>query len=372
AVDFSNPLGPRFTRDRADPDAGLDAKVVFKDSLVLDVTFNPDFAQVESDEPQVTVNQRFEVFFPEKRPFFLENANSFRTPINLVFTRRIADPQFGVRLTGKVGPYAIGALLADDEAPGKSALPTDPGFRQRARFGIVRLTRDIFKQSSIGMIYTDRAFAGSFNRVGGMDARFKLGQNWVATAQAVTSSTRDLPGNRLAGPAYSANLNRSGRQFNYNLSYTDRSPGFRTLPGFVPRSDIRRTEQFVGYRFRPEGKYLVSWGPRVFYERIWDHNGTRLDWFSGTNINWEFKPDTFFGFFYGTGHERLRPEDFSGLVQPLDGAGKVRSVFGGSSYIRQVNFFAEYSRGTGINYVPPAGQLPEAEACCQLALQLDP
>ena len=74
-----------------------------KNALVLDATINPDFSQVESDEPQVTVNQRFEVFFPEKRPFFLENAAYFDTPINLVFTRRIADPEYGVRLTGKLG-----------------------------------------------------------------------------------------------------------------------------------------------------------------------------------------------------------------------------------------------------------------------------
>ena len=96
-LDTRDPLRPRFDRDQFEGDGGLDAKVVFRDALVMDVAINPDFSQVESDEPQVTVNQRFEVFFPEKRPFFLENASYFNTPINLVFTRRIADPQFGVR-----------------------------------------------------------------------------------------------------------------------------------------------------------------------------------------------------------------------------------------------------------------------------------
>ena len=78
--------------------------------LTLDFTVNPDFSQVESDEPQVTVNHRFEVFFPEKRPFFLENAGFFATPINLFFSRRILDPQFGARMTGKLGRWAPGAL----------------------------------------------------------------------------------------------------------------------------------------------------------------------------------------------------------------------------------------------------------------------
>jgi len=92
APDFRDPAQPRFAEEAGEVQAGVDAKIIFQDSLVLDITANPDFAQVESDEPQVTVNQRFEVFFPEKRPFFLENAGYFKTPFNLVFTRRIADP----------------------------------------------------------------------------------------------------------------------------------------------------------------------------------------------------------------------------------------------------------------------------------------
>ena len=93
---------------------------------MLDATINPDFAQVESDEPQITVNQRFEVLFPEKRPFFQENSGYFATPINLVFTRRIADPLYGIRLTGKKGPWSVGTLFADDQSPGESVAPNDP------------------------------------------------------------------------------------------------------------------------------------------------------------------------------------------------------------------------------------------------------
>ena len=90
---------------------------------MLDATANPDFSQIESDDPQVTVNQRFEVQFPEKRPFFLENSNYFLTPIPLLFTRRIVDPQWGVRLTGKDGPWAVGMLVADDASPGTEVAP---------------------------------------------------------------------------------------------------------------------------------------------------------------------------------------------------------------------------------------------------------
>src|SRR4051794_1529466 len=115
ALDTRDPLDPRFSTHTLDGKVGLDSKFVFHDSLVLDTTINPDFAQIESDEPQNTINQRFEVFFPEKRPFFLENSNFFEAPLiavgqqtRMLFTRRIADPSFGTRLTGKMGPWNLG------------------------------------------------------------------------------------------------------------------------------------------------------------------------------------------------------------------------------------------------------------------------
>src|SRR5258706_7513059 len=98
-LDDRDPNHPHFHGKHIEPRLGFDAKGVIKDALVLHATVNPDFAQVESDDPQITTNQRFEVFFPEKRPFFLENSTFFNTPINLVFTRRIIDPEYGVRLT---------------------------------------------------------------------------------------------------------------------------------------------------------------------------------------------------------------------------------------------------------------------------------
>ena len=121
--------------DLADTSVGLDAKVVVRESLVLDGTVNPDFSQVESDEPQVTVNQRFEVFFPEKRPFFIENAQYFQTPLNLVFTRRIADPELGARLTGK--DRSLGARRSSSPTTNRRARR----LRRGARFlGAARTT----------------------------------------------------------------------------------------------------------------------------------------------------------------------------------------------------------------------------------------
>ena len=358
ALDSRDPNQPRFVTDRADIGVGLDAKFVIKDSFALDLALNPDFSQVESDQPQVEVNRRFEVFFPEKRPFFLENAGFFETPINLFFTRRIADPQLGIRLTGKRGPYAIGALLADDEAPGKIDPSDDPRFGKRARFAIVRINRDIFKQSTLGLIYTAREFAGSFNRVGGLDGRFKLSKNWVARFQGVASSTEKSDGTHLAGPAYDAQLRRAGRQFNYALDYRDRSPGFRTLAGFVPRSDIRRVEQSVRYRFRPEGKYLISWGPRVSSRAVWDHSGTRLDLVQNSSLNWELVGRTEFRLFHHWHPETLRPQDFEVLPENRDFSHQRTTFSFETSTLAPITFEGSYSQGTLVNFVPPEGQEP--------------
>src|ERR1700747_2819433 len=179
---------PPFFQDNFEHRAGLDAKFVLKDALTFDVTLNPDFSQVESDDPQVTVNQRFAVFFPEKRPFFIENAGFFMTPVNLFFSRQIADPQFGSRMTGKLGNWTLGALVIDDRQPGLG-FPSGP-YHTRAADGVLRVTREFGKQSYVGGFFSSRDFADTSNRVVSLAARLKFTKNWVADVQAVHTWTR--------------------------------------------------------------------------------------------------------------------------------------------------------------------------------------
>ena len=145
------PDQPPLFRTNRDVRVGMDAKLVIHESLTLDATINPDFSQVESDDPQVTVNQRFEVFFPEKRPFFLENASYFQTPEDLFFSRRIGDPVGGVRLTGRLGRWSIGFLAGADRGPGKRVDPTDPRSGDYAPGGVLRVQRNIGKESTVGL-----------------------------------------------------------------------------------------------------------------------------------------------------------------------------------------------------------------------------
>jgi len=367
-LDQRDPAGARFSGKHVAPKEGLDSKIVIKDSLVLDTTINPDFGQIESDDPQVTVNQRFEVFFPEKRPFFQENSNYFSTPLNLLFTRRVVDPLYGARLTGKVGPWAIGTFLANDRAPGKSVIDTDPLSGHNAYVGVFRLNREIGQGNSIGVIYTDRelhtapnSFCGQTecivgsNRVGGVDTRIKINQNWQMNAQAVTSVTKFNDGSHLSGPAYQVFAERTSRDLEFNTMYLDVASGFNSDLGFVNRTDIRRFSNFAAYTRHPEGKKLVSWGPRLFEQTLWDHNGTRLDYLANPGILWMFQRNTQINFFSNWEHERLRPQDFSTLATNRDYTHVIGGAEFGTQYFKWINLDIEMDWGTATNFVPRNG-----------------
>src|SRR5260370_954544 len=358
-IDQRDPNHPFFEGRSLEPEIGLDSKFILRDKVVLDSTINPDFSQVESDQPQVTVNQRFEVFFPEKRPFFMENSNYFTTPINLVFTRRIGHPEFCLRLTCKSVPWALGFLTSDDRAPGEAVPPSDPHSGDRATFTIARISRDILDQSTIGAIFTDREFAGTFNRVGGVDANIKLNQNWRLQGQAVTSSKSNVDGTYSAGPGYEADLERAGRQFNLQSIYLDFSPGFETESGFVNRVDLREEKINASYYFRPEGKFLISWGPTLQELSVFDHRGTALDFYANPGLRIDLTRGTFVNFHpFNFGETWLRPHDYPGLTHVTAYPQPGWNMEGATSWFKQFDLNWSFGIGRGVNFNPAAGRIP--------------
>ncbi|CAM2066769.1 Carbohydrate binding family 9 domain-containing protein [Sulfidibacter corallicola] len=314
--------GPRFISDDNDAKIGLDAKFVFKESMVLDLTANPDFSQVESDQPQIVTNNRFETFFPERRPFFIENSDIFKLPIRLVFTRRIIEPEGGIRLTGKSGPYAIGALIANDKAPGQIH-PNHIDYGHDANYGIARLTRDVFSQSRIGMLYTHRELNGRRNDVASVDGRFTLNANWTAQVQAVHSRNDELDADEgaimeLEDEAYYALFVRDGRNVTTFIRYVDVGEDFRAPTGFlgrVYRPDNRNVHTFTTLRSRPENGKLDAWGLNLSTENFWDQDGTPQEENFSPNLVWQFEGQTT-AFLYGSiARETLRPVDFPALTE---------------------------------------------------------
>jgi hypothetical protein len=393
-LDTRDPSNPFFAGAAVQGQPGMDAKFVIHDHFVLDMTANPDFSQVESEDPQITVNQRFEVYFPEKRPFFLENEDYFRTPLDLFFTRNIEDPSAGIRLTGKAGPYSVGLMASDDRAPGQAVPPYFPFSGTRSYFTIARASRDILKESSVGVIYTDWECptTGEFNRVGGVDTRLKFNANWTLDAQAVASSS-NLAGNLFvadgysgnncetnlfpfssgnagngsyyAGPADKLDLKRDGLHFSYEGKYEDISPGFVTVPGFVNRVDIRGIYHSVEYRFRPKKGWLVDWGPSLNQSYVFDHEGNRLDTDYQPYLAIQGRSQTYlFLSPYEEFRERLRPQDFSFLGLLVSQNRDYHEHRSGASF--QTSYFpktlvaASYYWGDGVNFVPAANALPQS------------
>ena len=375
-LDDRDPDRPSFLHNKLGGDAGLDAKMIIKDSLVLDVTVNPDFRQVESDEPQNTVNQRFEVFFPEKRPFFQENTNFFQTPIDLYFTRRISDPQAGLRLTGKTGKYGIGLLAIDDQSPGRIVPDDDPNRRKRAYFGIARITRDLGDQSHIGLIYADREFSadpntrcddldlgtdvkclGTYNRVGGIDTRLKFGNNWMTEAQALASSTKFADGTYNAGPAFQGYAKYDSKNIYFDSLAISNAEGFVTATGFFRRPGIYRESQFFQYRWYPENA-ITRIAPQFFHMGLWGHNGDRLEYLHEPGLQVILKANTDFTVFRGFTHEALTPADFDTITQLTDFNKGYWGAVLNNTYLKWLSLFANFTTAKTINFDPPSGTAP--------------
>ena len=265
------------------PEGALNVKYGITSNLTLDFTYNPDFSQIESDLQQIEVNQRFPLFFPELRPFFLEGQEIFQTsgPANLLHTRTIVDPRYGGKITGKAGKTTIGLLFANDEAPGKVDLADDPAFGQTANFLVGRVRYDLYAESYIGAIFTDREFLDQYSRVGGVDANFRLGRTQTVSMSFFQSQHRDSLGVERTGPGWSFNYNNRGRNLIYSFSTDGLDPDFRTDTGFVRRVDTRRARANVSYRWYPES-WIISWGPRVSYDRNYDFEGILQD--EGKNV----------------------------------------------------------------------------------------
>jgi hypothetical protein len=199
-------------------------------NFVLNGTIKPDFSQVEADATQIATDARFALFYPEKRPFFVEGSELFNVPNTLVYTRRIAQPDAAVKLTGKIGQNDVAVLSALDAG---STTPNG----ERPLVDIVRLQRDIGLQSTAGLLYSDRVGGGRDNTVGGGDVHITFGKMYFAQFQAVMSSTT-MGGSTSTGPMWEAVVDRTGRAFGFHYNILGIHPDFQTDNGFVARTGV--------------------------------------------------------------------------------------------------------------------------------------
>lgn len=356
-LDDRNPLAPTFDQKLLQGTAGVDAKIVLHNSLVLDTTLNPDFSQVNVDNP-APPNQRFQTYFEEQRPFFIENANYFSTPIDLFYTLNIVSPQIGVRLSGKQGPWAIGLLATDDRGPGQAVAPGAPYAGSRASFYVARIARDIGPFSSAGLLYTDREYKGSFNRLGGIDYRYRFHKQWTLTGQAVTSATRNRDATTSSGQSSKQNLSFSGENLYFSTTYNDTAKGFRDAVGFFRRPNIREAHIHSLYTWRPAGRFLLSHGPELYVEQDWDHTGLGLDSVFHLSYNTLFKRRTQITPYLDVNNDRLRPSDYAPLTQNVEYRSQVAGIDISTSPLPQFALQINTYTGRTVNYNPPTDQPP--------------
>lgn len=226
------PAGAEWKYGSPDNQIGGNLRWGINPNATLNATINPDFSQVESDVGQVTVNERFALFFPEKRPFFLEALEQYDTPKRLIYTRQIRDPVAGAKLTAKIGSTAIAYLGAADDRQFSASGDDNP------IFNLLRVRRDLGASSTIGLVHTDRIDGSHYNRVTGADARVVWRKIWFSDAQIVGSWTADGAGSR-GGTLWNTTLaDRTGRSYGNHYEIGGITPNFRARSGFVPRTGI--------------------------------------------------------------------------------------------------------------------------------------
>lgn len=342
----------RFVNDPIKPQLGVTMKYTLSPNVTLDAAINPDFAEIESDAPVVTANQRFPIYFSEKRPFFLEGKEIFETPLNPFYSRTIVDPDVAAKLTGKVGKNSFGFLVASDNDPGnfgtdalerlqdcRNRREFDPTvvcgseefFEKNATFAVLRLKRDIGKENNIGFFATARTFPKDRNFVGGFDGSFKLNPRTLMTFQVLGTHSRNTFYSEK--PTDNDYDYRTGNGIGYywSLDYTTdshgwfaeafgRSSNYLTQSGFTNRTNTNRL--FFANRLSTKSKpkaALIRLNSNQFARYTYDWKGRMQNGLVGGNANLSLQGNLYIYAESGMLFEKIYEDEFGQIVDPLTG-----------------------------------------------------
>ena len=290
--------GGTLPDDVSNEEIGVDIKYSITPSLTLDLTYNTDFAQVEVDEQQVNLD-RFNLFFPEKRPFFLENSGQFTVgnprEVELFFSRRIGiasgQPvpiEGGARLSGKIGSSTnVGLLYMSSEDVTGLASGND--------YTVARINQEFENRSSLGFIYVGRDGDGSLNGDPGLDenqtyaidGRLGIGDNFLLQGWLAQTDTPGLSGNDRA---YSIGGDYNNANWSNAFNYTEVEGNFNPEVGFLSRTDFRKFEARILRRFRPENfGRIFELRPHISFRGFWDPTGFQETGFMHIDNHWEFQ-----------------------------------------------------------------------------------
>lgn len=271
-----------FDRGDLKTDFGGNVRLGFTNTT-LDGTINPDFSQVESDAGLVTINERFALFFPERRPFFLEGIELFAAPNNLVYTRSIANPLVGAKFTGKFGHYTVAQLASIDEVADAP----------NAFVSMTRVRRDVGANSVAGLTLTDREQDGAFNRVVSADARLVFKKLYYIQGQLASSWTRNSRRDATrSAPLWDLEFDRTGRGFGFNYRLTAFDEDFEARSGFVNRVGIMQGRAFNRWSmYGARGAFIEQFTVFGGSNQVWKYGDfvTNKSIEGAALLNWSFR-----------------------------------------------------------------------------------
>jgi len=331
----------RFVNHPIKQDIGVNLKYTLSPNVTFDLAVNPDYAEIEADAPVVSANQRFPIFFEEKRPFFLEGKEIFDSPLQAFYSRTIIDPDFAAKLSGKKGKDTFGFLVASDNAPGNyseddrtrnqqclqrqlsdptEVCSNDQFIGKNALFGILRVKHDIGKNNNIGFFGTARVFPQDRNFLGGFDGSFKPNPATVVNFQILgTHSLKNFYDPNKDEVRY---RNGNGLGYYASADYTKdthgwfaeifgRSQDYRADAGFTRRTNTNQA--FFANRLSTKSKpkaWLIRLNSNQFVRYTFDWAGRNQYALAGANFNAQIKGNLFVYFEAGDQVEHLYEEEF--------------------------------------------------------------
>jgi len=358
--------GSRFINDDPEFDAGLGVKYGITPNLTFDGTINPDFSQVESDAPQVSLNTTFALFLDEKRPFFLEGSDVFRSDIQAVYTRSINDPAGAAKVTGKAGKFTLGYILAQD-AHASYIVPFEDHselvLTGKAWSNIARIKRDLWSDSFVGLLATDRRYNDGANTNLGLDWDIRFLENYTVSGQILGSRTEepndpslsarfnggrfdeakhttDFDGETFGGYGLHANFERTARHWNVMASYQDFTPTFRSDNGFISANNYRQGFIWNGLVIQPDNAVLDMIQPSVNVGRKYKHTGGYKDRWVQPELYVQFKRQTWVEVSYIWSKELFKEVLVDGIER--------LQVEGGTSFSRLVTASASLRQGHSV------------------------
>ena len=299
--------------DGIDPEGSLDIRWGITQDMYLNATLNPDFSQVEADSAQLNINNTFSLYYPERRTFFLDGSDYFNTFENLVHTRNISDPDYGLKLTGKNGDHTYGLLTANDQST-SFLIPRSLGSsvaslgEEESKVAIGRYRFDIFENSTIGALVTDRSGDDYGNTVVSVDAVLRPTDQDAISIQSM-QSTSDYPtliqtnysqDSSLSGSSQRIEYRHNDRRWDWRLGYTDVGEDFRADLGFINRVDYKFVVGTVGHTWRGDENDFFSYiRVALDYDRTEDQSGLQLEEETEVFINMDGPMQSFFNGLFG-------------------------------------------------------------------------